>query len=396
MLMLLLLVLPCYSNITDLNDQNYEEILNRKGKNPLFLKVWSPWCSHCRLLAPIFQKISELDEFDSKIEFGEFNCDLFPSQCKKISDNKVPTFFYYDNDSTERIQYANDFSFDAFIFFLKKQLNKYLINITNEKEREEILSASDYAVSYIFTLPLNDPSLELVANLSNRYKGSNKRFFIESNSSITEKSLVAYLSHNYYVKYDGNWSSSSIHDFIFENYSPLIENAGSEVFMISSFFEKRIVLFGLKDMNARSEINKWNLDPRPDVQYCVEDLQHDSGMAYKTLFNINTKKQFIAVIDFKNRIVWQKQSTQFNKDEVNELINLSFADKNYKYASGPGNPNNSLFQKFLYFFINQFGQDWKLYMFLGVILLFAALAIISLLVLICLENKNKKNKKKNV
>ena len=75
-----ILIASVFSELTTLTNENYEEILDRKGKNPLFLKVWSPWCSHCQSLAPVIFQLSEIEELNSTIEFGELNCDMYPSQ----------------------------------------------------------------------------------------------------------------------------------------------------------------------------------------------------------------------------------------------------------------------------------------------------------------------------
>ena len=351
-------VFAASSEITTLNNENYKEILNREGKKPLFLKVWSPWCSHCQALAPVYFQLSEIEELNSKIEFGELNCDMYPSECKKVADNKVPTFLYYDNDMKEQVHYYGDDSIDSFSIFLKKQLNKGLINITNENEKNEIISSSDYGIVYIFSIPLNDPALEIAINFTKNYKQTNKRFFIENNSTITEKSLIAYRSHNCHVKYEGNWTSSSVFDFVFENYFPLIENVGPEVMMISSFFEKLIVIIGYSDKQTREELNNWNLDQRSDVQYCVEDVSQPSVMSYKLVYNLNSHKNYIAVIDFKHKVSWKNDRFGFNKHGVDQLINLSLTDKEFKFAYGPGNPNNSILKKIRFYYVGKYGLDW--------------------------------------
>lgn len=395
-----ILIASVFSELTTLTNENYEEILDRKGKNPLFLKVWSPWCSHCQSLAPVIFQLSEIEELNSTIEFGELNCDMYPSQCKKIADSKVPSFFYYDSDLKDAVHYFGDDSIDSFKFFLKKQLNKWLVNITNEKERNEVIALSDYVISYIFSIPLNDPALEMVINFSKQYKETNKRFFIENNSSITEKSLIAYRSHNCFTKYDGNWTKKSVFDFIFQNYFPLIENSGPEVFMLSSFFNKTIVMIGISDPKTREKLNDWNLDPRSDVQYCVDNTFQPSSMSFKLVFNLNYKKNYIAVIDFTRKVAWKSESIQFNKNGVDQLINMSLNDKELKFVYGPGNPHNSIIQKTRFFYINHFGLDWLLYLILTVIVLFAIITIILLILYSCLtkEGKNSssnKNKNKN-
>lgn len=382
------LVFSASSKITILNKDNYEENLDREGKKPLFLKIWSPWCTHCQSLAPIYFQLSEIEELNSKIEFAEFNCDEFPSQCKKLADNKVPTFFYYDSNINERVQYIGDDSIDSFTLFLKKHLNQNLVNITNENEKKEIISSSDYGIIYIFSLPLNDPSLDLAINFSNSYKQTNKRFFIENNSTITEKSLIAYHSHNYYVKYEGNWSKNSISDFIFENYFPLIENVGPEVIMISSFFKRLIVLIGVTDKETREKINEWNLDPRSDVQYCVENVLQPSTMSFKLIYNLYSKKNNIVVIDFMKKVSWSDKSIQFSKSGVDKLINLSLNDKELKHSYGPGNPNNSIVKKIRFFYVTKFGLDWSIYLFATIAILFVVIIMIAAIVISISDKKS--------
>lgn len=53
--------------ITELNDQNYEEFIN--NNEVVFLKIFVPWCGHCKALEKPFKDLSELFK-NKNIEFA--------------------------------------------------------------------------------------------------------------------------------------------------------------------------------------------------------------------------------------------------------------------------------------------------------------------------------------
>ena len=61
---------PIESPLLNITKANYEhEVLNET--KPVVIDVYTNWCGPCRLLAPIFEKVSEANE---NYKFVRFNC----------------------------------------------------------------------------------------------------------------------------------------------------------------------------------------------------------------------------------------------------------------------------------------------------------------------------------
>ena len=70
------------------------------------LKFSATWCGPCKTLAPIFEKVKNMEEFD-EVSFQEFDVDDDDSAelIEKYSIRNVPTIMFVDenNEPTKRV-----------------------------------------------------------------------------------------------------------------------------------------------------------------------------------------------------------------------------------------------------------------------------------------------------
>lgn len=45
------------TEVIQLTDSNFEDTI-KNPKNPWFIKVYAPWCGHCKRLAPIWKELA--------------------------------------------------------------------------------------------------------------------------------------------------------------------------------------------------------------------------------------------------------------------------------------------------------------------------------------------------
>lgn len=88
----------------ELNTQNFEaEII--KGKIPAIVDFWAEWCPPCRLIAPIFEKISA--EYKGRLKFAKVNVDENRNLAEKYEIKAIPSLVVFDNGKEiERIMGA--------------------------------------------------------------------------------------------------------------------------------------------------------------------------------------------------------------------------------------------------------------------------------------------------
>jgi thioredoxin 1 len=76
----------------DVNDKNFEEKVI-KGKTPVLVDFWAPWCGPCRAIAPILDELAE--EYKGKMTIARLNVDEAPQSASKYGISAIPTMLLF-------------------------------------------------------------------------------------------------------------------------------------------------------------------------------------------------------------------------------------------------------------------------------------------------------------
>ncbi len=79
-------------NITEINDNNFEETIKNNGK--VLLDCYAPWCGSCKMLNPVFE---ELSTEESGIKFCKINTDENPNISERFDIMSIPTVLAFEN-----------------------------------------------------------------------------------------------------------------------------------------------------------------------------------------------------------------------------------------------------------------------------------------------------------
>lgn len=79
----------------NINKQNFNELIN--SEKPIVIDFWANWCGPCKILSPVFEKISE--ELSGMFIFGKLNIDEEGNDeiCKALNLRAIPTIKVFKN-----------------------------------------------------------------------------------------------------------------------------------------------------------------------------------------------------------------------------------------------------------------------------------------------------------
>ena len=84
-------------NYIEVTDQNFDEIV-KNSDIPVIVDFWAPWCGPCKMLAPVFEALSE--QYKWKVKFAKVNVDENPQTAIKYNIQWIPTLLKFKDGKT--------------------------------------------------------------------------------------------------------------------------------------------------------------------------------------------------------------------------------------------------------------------------------------------------------
>ncbi|KAI9934810.1 hypothetical protein ASPWEDRAFT_161658 [Aspergillus wentii DTO 134E9] len=80
----------------------FKEIIN--GDKPVVIDFWATWCGPCRMISPVFEKLSNEQDY-SNVAFYKVDVDEQEEISQEVGIRSMPTFavFYQGNKVNELI-----------------------------------------------------------------------------------------------------------------------------------------------------------------------------------------------------------------------------------------------------------------------------------------------------
>ncbi|XP_053949056.1 endoplasmic reticulum resident protein 44 isoform X2 [Anastrepha obliqua] len=141
---------PTDSGAVDINSENIDMTL--ASNELVFLNFYAEWCRFSNLLAPIFNeaadKTKEAFPEPGKVVLGRVDCDRETAIASRFHIAKYPTLKVIRNGQLSKREYRGQRSAEAFVEFVRKQLEDPIKEFSSLKDLENLDSRKRIIIGY--------------------------------------------------------------------------------------------------------------------------------------------------------------------------------------------------------------------------------------------------------
>ncbi|CAJ0930827.1 unnamed protein product, partial [Mesorhabditis belari] len=238
------------SSVIDLN----ERFLEVKDEGFWFVKLFAPWCAHCKRLAPVWEHVAHaIAELNSPIRIAKLDCTRFPSVCTELSVHAYPTLMFFRNGKI--LNYDGDRKKEAMIDFAVKASSPLVQDIKDMVFLNEIREKSKDDPSFVF-IDYDETTDETLLRLRDDFDKAAENLFGKTRFYKIRRSIIPpelredYPGLRIFVVKDApptpfTESPEYVHDWILSERWPLLPQATGSMIPDLASSNKLLVLLVL-------------------------------------------------------------------------------------------------------------------------------------------------------
>lgn len=153
----------------EISDDKFDEFIESQNI-PIVVDFWAPWCGPCKILWPVFEKLS--NEYEWKLKFVKINVDENPQAAIKYMVQWIPNLVLIkDKKAIKNIVWVKDEDeykkeFDLLLWIKNNMEKQWIIDINwMESFKKELQNNSDKLVVADFWAPWCGPCKILAPTL---------------------------------------------------------------------------------------------------------------------------------------------------------------------------------------------------------------------------------------
>ncbi|KAL0903174.1 hypothetical protein M5K25_027531 [Dendrobium thyrsiflorum] len=105
------------SSVVILTPENFDQVVHDSNKDVL-VEFYAPWCGHCKMLAPIYEKLANVYKLDEDVVIANLDADKYKDLAEKFGVTGFPTLKFFPKTNKAGEDYDGGRDLDAFVSFI--------------------------------------------------------------------------------------------------------------------------------------------------------------------------------------------------------------------------------------------------------------------------------------
>ena len=233
---------PLYRETVEiLNDKNYTQFIKDHADKHILLKLYAPWCGHCKSLAPEYERAASMIGSKKKTHIlAELDATISEAAAAEFKVKSYPTIKYFHNGKVE--DYDGERKADDIVRFLDKKAGVPVFDLPRIDDVKRILADKSARSILLSDDPLVIKEYKELAAQVNDYE-----YYVTPEDvgrhvfpKVTHTPVVVIMNANgdeekYYVP---RFNKKDLEEFLISNEQPTVVTEFTQSIISSVFTEK--------------------------------------------------------------------------------------------------------------------------------------------------------------